>query len=62
MYFLLKALRVDGYESSAIFTINNVAIVAVSCLTGLLLFKEVISSKNWIGIGLALISIILVTL
>lgn len=62
MYFLLKALRVDSYESSAIFTINNVAIVAVSCLTGLLLFKEVISSKNWIGIGLALISIILVTL
>ncbi|WP_417871412.1 EamA family transporter [Winogradskyella sp.] len=62
MYFLLKALRVDGFESSTIFTINNVAIVAVSCLTGLLLFKEVISSKNWIGIGLALISIILVTL
>lgn len=62
MYFLLKALRVDGFESSTIFTINNVAIVAVSCLTGLLLFKEVISSKNWIGVGLALISIILVTL
>ena len=62
MYFLLKALRVDGFESSTIFTINNVAIVAVSCLTGLLLFKEIISSKNWIGVGLALISIILVTL
>lgn len=62
MYFLLKALRVDGYESSTIFTVNNVAIVAVSCLIGLLLFKEVISSKNWLGIGIAIISIILVTL
>ncbi|WP_138433639.1 DMT family transporter [Winogradskyella algicola] len=62
MYFLLKALRVEGFESSVVFTVNNVAIVAVSCLTGLLLFKEVISSKNWFGIGLALISIILVTL
>ncbi len=62
MYFLLKALRVDGFESSSVFTINNVAIVAVSCLIGLFLFKEVISSKNWIGIGLALVSIILVTL
>jgi uncharacterized membrane protein len=62
MYFLLKALRVEGFESSSVFTINNVAIVAVSCLIGLFLFKEVISSKNWIGIGLALVSIILVTL
>ncbi len=62
MYFLLKALRVEGFESSCVFTINNVAIVAVSCLIGLFLFKEVISSKNWIGIGLALVSIILVTL
>ncbi|WP_400079450.1 EamA family transporter [Winogradskyella sp. R77965] len=62
MYFLLKALRVDGFESSSVFTINNVAIVAVSTLIGLLLFKEQISKKNWIGISLALISIVLVTL
>jgi len=62
MYFLLKALRVDGFESSSIFTINNVVIVAVSTLTGLLVFKERISNKNWIGIILAVVSIILVTL
>ncbi|APY07459.1 hypothetical protein BWZ20_03710 [Winogradskyella sp. J14-2] len=62
MYFLLKALRVEGFESSAVFTINNVAIVALSCLIGLIIFKEAISYKNWIGIGLAMVSIILVTL
>lgn len=62
MFFLLKALRVDGYESSSVFTINNVAIVAVSTLIGLLLFKEQISKKNWIGIMIAIASIILVTL
>ncbi len=62
IYFLLKALRVDGFESSSLFTINNVAIVAISTLIGLLLFKEKISSKNWIGILIALVSIILVTL
>lgn len=61
MYFLLKALRVDGYESSSVFTINNVAIVAVSCLAGLFLFKEQISKKNGLGILLALTAIILVT-
>jgi drug/metabolite transporter (DMT)-like permease len=62
IYFLLKALRVEGIESSTLFTVNNVAIVALSTLVGLALFKEIISLKNWIGITLAIISIILVTL
>ncbi|MFC0604544.1 EamA family transporter [Winogradskyella pulchriflava] len=62
LYFLLKALQVEGNESSTIFTINNVAIIAISTLTGLVLFKERISIKNWIGVAIALISIILVTL
>ncbi len=61
IYFLLKALRVDGFESSSIFTINNVVIVAISTLIGLLLFKERISKKNWIGILIAMVAIILVT-
>ncbi|WP_179320240.1 EamA family transporter [Winogradskyella helgolandensis] len=62
MYFLLLALRVENTESSTIFTINNIAILALSTLIGLVLFKENISRKNWIGIILALISIVLVTL
>ncbi|TCK64723.1 EamA-like transporter family protein [Winogradskyella wandonensis] len=62
IYFLLKALRIDGLESSVLFTVNNVAIVASSTLVGLLVFREYISRQNWLGIVLALISIILVTL
>ena len=62
IFFLLKALRVEGYESSTLFTINNVAIVAISTLVGLIMFKECISNKNCLGIGIAVISIILVTL
>lgn len=62
IYFLLKALRVDGLESSTLFTVNNVSIVAISTLVGLLMFREQISIKNCLGIGLALISIVLVTL
>lgn len=61
IYFLLKALRVEGFESSTLFTINNVGIVAFSTLIGLLLFKEHISLKNWLGIGISIISILLVT-
>ncbi len=62
IYFLLKALQYEGTESSTIFTINNVAIVMLSTLTGLMLFREKLYPKNWIGILTAIISIILVTL
>lgn len=62
IFFLLKALDHDLFESSTLFTINHVAIVMLSTLIGLLFFKEQLSKKNWIGIGLAIIAIILVTL
>ncbi|MFT4646302.1 MAG: drug/metabolite transporter (DMT)-like permease, partial [Planctomycetota bacterium] len=42
-------------------TINNVAIVIVSTLVGLLLFKEKFSLKNKIGVALAILGIVLVT-
>ncbi len=60
IYFLVMALRSGGFESSTIFTINHVAIVALSTLTGIVLFNEQLIKKNWIGLGLAIISIILV--
>ncbi|MUU76834.1 EamA family transporter [Winogradskyella endarachnes] len=62
MYFLILALQVENTESSTIFTINNIGILALSTLLGLALFKEKLSHKNWIGIGLAFIAILLVTL
>lgn len=60
IYFLVLALRSEGYDSSTIFTMNNVAIVAFSTLVGIVLFKEKLIKKNWIGLALAVISIILV--
>ncbi len=60
IYFLVLALRSEGFESSTVFTINNVAIVLVSTLLGIFLFREHLLPKNWIGIALAVISIILV--
>lgn len=60
IYFLVLALRSDGFESSTVFTLNNVAIVLLSTLLGILLFKERLIFKNWIGIALAVLSIILV--
>ncbi|TYB77387.1 DMT family transporter [Bizionia gelidisalsuginis] len=60
IHYILLALQSKHLESSIVFTINNVAIVATSTLLGLLLFKEKLITKNWIGIGLALLSIILI--
>ena len=62
IYFLVKALRSDLFDSSGIFTINNVGIVIISTLLGIVFFKEQLSIKNWIGITLAIISIALVSL
>ena len=62
IFFLVKALRSDILDSSGIFTVNNVSVVMISTLIGIILFKEKLSRKNWLGIVLAIISIFLVTL
>lgn len=60
IYYLLRALQQENLNSASVFTINNVAIVMFSTLLGVVLFKERISAKNWMGITLAVISIFLV--
>ena len=60
--FLIKALQTKGFESSTLFTINNVGIVVVSTIVGILLFKEQFSTKNKIGVALAIVGIVIVAL
>ena len=62
VYFLVEALRSDILESSGVFTVNNVAIVMTSTMLGISLFKEKLLKKNWIGIGLAVLSILFIAL
>ena len=62
IYFLLRALQNEFLNSASIFTINNVAIVMFSTILGIALFREQVSLRNWAGIGMAVISIILVAL
>ncbi|WP_422860172.1 EamA/RhaT family transporter [Flagellimonas sp. S174] len=62
IFFLLRALQNEQFTSASIFTINNVAIVMVSTLIGIWFFKETMSIKNWAGIAMAVISIVLVAL
>ncbi len=60
--FLIKALQIEGVESATLFTANNVGIVVLSTLVGVLLFKEKFSVKNTIGVVLAIVGIILVSI
>ncbi len=58
--YLLKALSTEGMESSTAFTLNNVGVVILSTLLGLVLFKEKLSIKNWLGIAIAILGVYLV--
>jgi drug/metabolite transporter (DMT)-like permease len=60
MEFLLKAFKTD-IESSTLFTINNVGIVILTTVFALFFFKEKLIKKNWVGIVLAVVSILLVS-
>ncbi|MFK5983358.1 MAG: EamA family transporter [Flavobacteriaceae bacterium] len=62
IFLLVKALRSDLLESSGIFAINNVSIVTLSTIAGIILFKEKLLPKNWLGIALAILSIVLIAL
>ncbi|MGB5236108.1 MAG: EamA family transporter [Flavobacteriaceae bacterium] len=62
IYFLLRALQSPQMNSASVFTINNVAIVMLTTLLGIALFKESLSSKNWTGIAMAVLSIVLVAI
>lgn len=62
IYLLVKALRSDLLDSSGIFTVNNVGIVMLSTFIGIAVFKERLLVKNWIGMALAVLGIILLAL
>ncbi|OWY22342.1 hypothetical protein C7N43_21945 [Sphingobacteriales bacterium UPWRP_1] len=61
IYFLLRALSTTGWQSSVVFPVNNMSIVALSGLLALVLFKETLSHLNLLGIGMAFCAILLMT-
>jgi drug/metabolite transporter (DMT)-like permease len=61
MYFLLRALG-TGLEGSVVFPVINVGIILVTTIGAVALFRERLSTMNWIGFLLALLAIILMAL
>jgi drug/metabolite transporter (DMT)-like permease len=60
IYFLLEALDKSGMASAAIYPINNVSIVGLSAVTGVLLYREKLSALNVIGLIAAILAIALI--
>ncbi len=61
IFFLLKTLEIPHYESSVIFPVINVGIVALSALVGFFAFREKLNRANKMGIALSLVAIIIIS-
>ncbi len=57
LFFFIHALNSSRIESSLVFTLNNMLIVALSAITGFYFFKEKLNKYNVAGIVLAIISL-----
>jgi drug/metabolite transporter (DMT)-like permease len=67
IYLMVSALNFVnaeglGTDSSIIFGMNNIGIVSLSVLAGVLIFTEKLKTINWVGIALSVIAIILFTI
>lgn len=60
IYALLKVLALEGWESSQLFPIYSVGVVAVSSLLAALIFKEKLSRQKTLGlvVGMAAVALL----
>lgn len=57
IYTYIKAHQALSSTPSLVFTVMNVGVIAFASIMGLLLFKEKLNKINFIGIGLAILSV-----
>ncbi len=62
MFFIIKALNSNVLEASALFPVNNLSILTFSTIVSVLIFKEKLTKRNWIGIVLSLLAIFILGL
>jgi drug/metabolite transporter (DMT)-like permease len=60
--FYLKAHQAFADNPSTVFAAMNMGVIILGSLLGVLVFKEKMSTRNYVGLGLALISIVLIAL
>jgi len=58
--FYLKAHQVLSTSPSTVFSAMNIGVITIGTITGLVIFKEKLSTLNKIGIALAIVSIVII--
>lgn len=60
-YLLLLALTAFGNSGALVYPIYNIGVILVASLVGIIFFKEKLSRNNYIGLGIAIVSILLIS-
>jgi drug/metabolite transporter (DMT)-like permease len=60
--YLILIILGKGYEGSIFFPILNISVLALSAILGILIFYEKMNVLNLIGLGISIISIILISI
>jgi drug/metabolite transporter (DMT)-like permease len=55
------ALENSGLAATQVYPIISMGVIIISAFVGLILFKERLSLRNWIGLGFAILSIFIIT-
>ena len=59
-YSVYHAMRV--FDNVVLFPVYNIGVVCLTALCGWLLFKEKLTWKNYLGLGIAILAVILITM
>jgi drug/metabolite transporter (DMT)-like permease len=60
IWCLVHYLKTTSLQSNASIPINNMGIVLFSSIMAFILFKEKLSSINWLGVALSIVAIVLI--
>ena len=60
--FYMKAHRSMAENPSTVFAAMNMGVILLGSLVGIILFKEKVTKLNYLGIAMALVAIVLITL
>ncbi|HEY7168751.1 MAG TPA: EamA family transporter [Candidatus Binatia bacterium] len=59
VYALVKALAVQGWETSQVLPIYSIGVIALSSILALLIFRETLSRQKTFGLAVGLVAVIL---
>jgi drug/metabolite transporter (DMT)-like permease len=62
LFFILGALARSGYAPSSLFPLMNIGVILFSTALGLIVLRDRISLKQWMGIALGVIALALIVL